>query len=66
MDTDRRKRILEESARLEKLMADVRAGVEVLCETCKLPLAFFGPNSGRHPGIFCPTGCTEILAEFKR
>jgi hypothetical protein len=66
MDTDRRKRILEESARLEKLMADVGAGMEVPCDKCKLPLAFFGPKSGRHPGIFCPTGCTEILMEFKR
>ena len=58
--------IVEYFMKMEKLMTDVKAGVEILCETCKLPLVFFGPESGRHPGIFCPTGCTEILADFKR
>jgi len=61
-----KKEILERAARTERLVADVRAGKDVQCETCHLPLAFYGPGSGRHPGVYCATGCTAILMEFKR
>jgi hypothetical protein len=61
-----KKRILEEVARVERMAADVRDGKEVRCTTCELPLKYYGPGSGRHPGIYCPTGCTAVMMEFKR
>lgn len=57
--------LLEEVARVEQMVAAVRDGKEVLCKTCGLPLAFYGLNSGRHPGVYCPTGCTAVLVELR-
>lgn len=64
--TKDRKRLLEEVAAKERMMADVIAGKPVACPVCALPLAYFDTDSGRHPGIYCPTGCTQILMNVRK
>lgn len=56
--------ILAEVAEQERIIKEVVAGKEVLCKVCKLPLAYYPPGSGRHPGIYCSTGCTEMRMTF--
>lgn len=63
--SDRRRRILEEVERVERMAGEVRDGKTVLCPTCALPLRYYGADSGRHPGIYCSTGCTAIMMELR-
>ena len=58
-----RKAVLERVAKLESLVTAVQAGEERRCEVCNQTLTYHGPGSGRHPGIYCETGCTSILIE---
>jgi hypothetical protein len=66
MSAERRKKALEKAAKIERVVSDVRAGNDVLCETCHESLIYYGPGSGRHPGVYCATGCTSILLEIVR
>jgi len=60
-----KKDIIDDMMRKDRMIADVVAGKTVECPVCRLPLVYYGALSGRHPGIFCPTGCTEILMTLK-
>ena len=44
-----------------ELIAAVREGKVVRCDTCSTPLTYFGRNSGRHPGVYCGNECFAIL-----
>jgi hypothetical protein len=59
-----RQRILADVAEMERVVADVIAGKSVMCKVCNAPLTYYGPGSGRHPGVFCANHCTEILMSF--
>lgn len=63
--TKDRKKIIDDIARTERLIVDVRAGKQVFCPTCSDLLHFYGPKSGHHPGVFCGHGCTSILLDFR-
>jgi hypothetical protein len=66
MDDERKRRILEEVKAHDRIVADVMAGKTVTCGVCGQPLKYYGVDSGRHPGIYCGNGCTEILMTVKK
>lgn len=57
--------ILKDIEEQETLIAQVMNGEEVYCKVCGKPLVFKNPGSGVHPGIYCGTGCTEILLDMQ-
>lgn len=59
-----REDVLADVAEKERIIKAVVAGEKVACKVCGLPLTYVAPASGRHPGIYCATGCTEILMTF--
>jgi hypothetical protein len=59
-----REEVLADVAEKERIIKAVVAGEDVACKVCGLPLKYFAPGSGRHPGIYCETSCTEILMTF--
>lgn len=40
-------------------------GEEVNCPNCGEKLTFYGIDSGRHPGVFCPNNDFKVLMDFK-
>lgn len=56
-----REEILADVARREKMIVAAVRGEDVSCLVCGLQVKYYGRGSGRHPGVYCPTGCTEIL-----
>jgi hypothetical protein len=61
-----REKVLEKFEATERLTGDVMAGKTVNCDICQGELEYHGLDPGRHPGIYCSTGCTEILMEVRR
>jgi hypothetical protein len=61
-----REQSLAAVAEMERVMADVIAGKSVMCKVCSSPLTYYAPGSGRHPGVYCANGCTEMLMNFAR
>ncbi|SCW83736.1 hypothetical protein SAMN04487970_106222 [Paenibacillus tianmuensis] len=59
-----REEILREVKRIQRIREKVMAGEEVKCPNCGQTLMFFGKDSGKHPGIYCPTDDFEILIEY--
>ncbi len=66
MDANRREEILRELDSQNAAIKAVGGGANVPCDVCGKPLVLFGLESGRHPGIFCETGCTAILFGMER
>ncbi|MFB6366569.1 hypothetical protein ACFCP7_21355 [Paenibacillus elgii] len=56
--------ILKEVKRIQRIREKVVGGEEVKCPNCGQTLMFFGKDSGKHPGIYCPTDDFEILIEY--
>lgn len=48
-----------------ELIVRLLHGEDVLCERCRKPLTYYLIGSGRPPGVFCPTGCTNESAMDK-
>lgn len=56
--------ILEEIEEMHLLRKKVMSGEKIPCPKCGEYLIFYGKNSGKHPGIFCPNNDFEILIEY--
>ncbi|MGK2857515.1 MAG: hypothetical protein ACSLFQ_09940 [Thermoanaerobaculia bacterium] len=47
------------------IASNLKEGRTEHCKGCGGELIFKGVDSGVHPGIYCPNGCTEILFEMR-
>jgi hypothetical protein len=56
----RREDVLRKLQEQDALVKSVIEGETVLCQTCGCPLHYVQPGTGKHPGVFCDTGCTQI------
>jgi hypothetical protein len=59
--TSRREELIARMERTDRMIKAAIAGEDVFCDVCALKLTYYGPASGRHPGVYCETGCTKIL-----
>ena len=60
------KAVLEKVAALERLIDAVQRGEERRCDVCGGVLKYYEVGSGRHPGVYCDTGCTVIHVEIRK
>ncbi len=62
MDKDK---IISEMRAIRDLGEKAMNGEDVYCPKCGALLTFYGPNSGKHPGLFCPNGDFKTLLDYK-
>lgn len=62
----RDRRWLEQFREYQRLLRAVAEGQNVPCPVCGKKLRLVLPGEGIHPGVYCETGCTEILIDFGR
>ncbi|GAB1529617.1 MULTISPECIES: hypothetical protein [Brevibacillus] len=56
---------LKEMREIQSICDKAANGENVFCPKCGELLQFFGVDSGKHPGVFCPNNDFQVLINLK-
>jgi hypothetical protein len=65
MEEKTRQQHIEEIRKTKDIVKRAVNGEIVACPKCGEILVYCGPESGKHPGVFCPNKDFEVYMEFK-